>query len=238
MSALPDGRLGRFGWKGQMASLSDFVRAACSNELGLEVPGHHQVSLAPAKDFDPGQLKLDLDEDQCELLTGFLSRLAPPIARTPDGRTVPPWGYMVFESIGCATCHAPKLGEVRGLYSDLLLHDMGEDSSDSAASYGAPVAPQSLGDLADAKEQTRRSGAADATEWRTPPLWGVASSAPYFHDGRAQTLDHAIRRHGGEAAETTDSLHPARLERPQGPARLPELAHSLGRAEEDGWQHA
>ena len=51
----------------------------------------------------------------------------PPVQR-PDERTLPPWGYMVFESIGCATCHAPKLGEVTGLYSDLLLHDMGESS--------------------------------------------------------------------------------------------------------------
>jgi len=24
-------------------------------------------------------------------------------------------------------------------------------------------------------------------EWRTPPLWGVADSAPYLHDGRAAT---------------------------------------------------
>jgi len=202
VSELPDGRLGRFGWKGQVASLDDFVRAACSNELGLEVPGHHQVSLATAKEFDPARLKLDMDEDQCELLTRYVSRLAPPVQRSADSRTVPPWGYMVFQSIGCGTCHAPKLGAVSGLYSDLLLHDMGEASSDSATYYGAPIAPRSPGDLALAKEQTRRSGMAAPTEWRTPPLWGVASSAPYLHDGRADTLDDAIRLHDGEAAKT------------------------------------
>jgi len=202
VSELPDGRLGRFGWKAQMASLDDFVRAACSNELGLEVPGHHQVSLATAEEFDSSALKLDMNEDQCELLTRFLSRLAPPVQRSEDSRTVPPWGYMVFQSIGCATCHATKLGEVRGIFSDLLLHDMGESSSDSATYYGAPVAPPSLRDLAEAKERTRRSGMAAPTEWRTPPLWGVANSAPYLHDGRANTLDDAIRRHDGEAAKT------------------------------------
>jgi CxxC motif-containing protein (DUF1111 family) len=37
-------------------------------------------------------------------------------------------------------------------------------------------------------------------QWRTPPLWGVAESAPYLHDGRAATLDDAILAHGGEAA--------------------------------------
>jgi CxxC motif-containing protein (DUF1111 family) len=167
------------------------------------VPGHHQASLAPSASFDPSKLKLDMDEGECALLTGFLSRLAPPVQRSPDGRTLPPWGYTVFESIGCATCHAPKLGDVSGIYSDLLLHDMGESTSDSATYYGSPVAPtQSLRDVAQAKEPLRRSGVADATEWRTPPLWGVADSAPYFHDGRAGTLVDAIRRHDGEAAKT------------------------------------
>lgn len=28
-----------------------------------------------------------------------------------DNGAMPPWGYTVFESIGCAACHAPKLGE-------------------------------------------------------------------------------------------------------------------------------
>ena len=202
VSGLPDGRLGRFGWKSQMASLDDFVRAACSNELGLEVPGHHQVSLATAKQFDPSRLKLDMDEDQCKLLTRFVSRLAPPVRRPADNGAGPPWGYMVFQSIGCATCHVPRLGAVRGLYSDLLLHDMGDPAADSAASYGGPVAHPTLGELAEAKEQTRRSGMAAPTEWRTPPLWGVADSAPYLHDGRANTLDDAIRLHDGEAART------------------------------------
>jgi len=203
VSGLPDGRFGRFGWKGQIASLDDFVRAACSNELGLEVPGQHQASMATAKEFDPSKLKLDLDEDQLEALTGFVSRLAPPV-RVPNGRTLPQWGYTVFESIGCATCHAPSLGAATGLYSDLLLHDMGESSSDSGTYYGTPIAPPpSSGDLADAREQARRSGMAAPTEWRTPPLWGVADSAPYLHDGQAPSLDVAIRRHGGEAAKTT-----------------------------------
>jgi CxxC motif-containing protein (DUF1111 family) len=40
-------------------------------------------------------------------------------------------------------------------------------------------------------------------EWRTPPLWGVADSAPYLHDGRAATLVDAIALHGGEAEACT-----------------------------------
>ncbi|MEM9587554.1 MAG: di-heme oxidoredictase family protein, partial [Planctomycetota bacterium] len=41
-------------------------------------------------------------------------------------------------------------------------------------------------------------------EWRTPPLWGVADTAPYLHDGRASTLLEAITLHGGEAEGTTN----------------------------------
>jgi CxxC motif-containing protein (DUF1111 family) len=41
-----------------------------------------------------------------------------------------------------------------------------------------------------------------AAIWRTPPLWGVRDSAPYLHDGRAETLQQAIEMHGGEAVES------------------------------------
>lgn len=43
-----------------------------------------------------------------------------------------------------------------------------------------------------------------AQEWRTPPLWGVRDSAPYMHDGRAETLLEAITMHDGEGAATRD----------------------------------
>jgi len=36
--------------------------------------------------------------------------------------------------------------------------------------------------------------------FRTAPLWGVGSTAPYGHDGQSMTLDDVVRRHGGEAA--------------------------------------
>jgi CxxC motif-containing protein (DUF1111 family) len=33
----------------------------------------------------------------------------------------------------------------------------------------------------------------------TEPLWGVGSTSPYGHDGRTQNLEEVILRHGGEA---------------------------------------
>jgi len=40
-------------------------------------------------------------------------------------------------------------------------------------------------------------------EWKTPPLWGVADSAPYFHDGGSSTLEAAVLRHRGDAEAVT-----------------------------------
>ncbi len=48
-------------------------------------------------------------------------------------------------------------------------------------------------------------GVTRSAEWRTAPLWGlgltnrVNDRAGYLHDGRARSVDEAIRWHGGEA---------------------------------------
>ncbi len=186
---LPDGRVARFGWKAQTATLGDFVRTACANELGLENPGHAQSPdpLRP-KYKAPG---LDLTDDECSSLTAFVAALPRPVEpRNPPllkGEHLD-IGRWTFAEIGCAACHLPQLGEVSGIYSDLLLHDMGQGLSDSGEYYG--TGPSSAG-LAFAPP--------GGTEWRTPPLWGLRDSAPYLHDGRAGTVAAAIAQHGGEA---------------------------------------
>jgi hypothetical protein len=50
--------------------------------------------------------------------------------------------------------------------------------------------------LAEAIDETGTGAATFLTE----NLWGVGSTAPYLHDGRATTLAEAILEHGGEAA--------------------------------------
>jgi CxxC motif-containing protein (DUF1111 family) len=82
---------------------------------------------------------------------------------------------------------------------------MGQEMSDSAAYYGLPTGPPVGG--------SATPEGATALEWRTPPLWGVRDSAPYLHDGRAETLEQAIAFHGGEAKVVADrffGLPPAR----------------------------
>jgi CxxC motif-containing protein (DUF1111 family) len=66
------------------------------------------------------------------------------------------------------------------------MHRMGQELV-GGGSYNDPPVP-----VPDAPDGPHPS------EWRTPPLWGVADSAPYLHDGRAATLSDAIIQHGGQ----------------------------------------
>jgi CxxC motif-containing protein (DUF1111 family) len=45
-----------------------------------------------------------------------------------------------------------------------------------------------------------------ASVFLTENLWGVGSTAPYLHDGRATTLTEAILEHGGEADFTRSAF--------------------------------
>lgn len=206
---LDGGRIGRFGWKADQASLEDFVLTACAVELGLEVPGRHQGIRPDDPDYrSPG---LDLTRDECDALTAFVRSLPAPTQRTPATRKEAEAigsGRAAFDRIGCAACHRPRLGSVDGIYSDLLLHDLGETLGGNGT-YGSflPDTEES-GPLADAGFPSGLDAFAGGPpsprpakrkEWRTPPLWGIRDSGPYLHDGRAETLEQAIALHDGEA---------------------------------------
>jgi CxxC motif-containing protein (DUF1111 family) len=164
------------------------VLAACANELGLEVPGHPQA----ASPLDPkAKAKgLDLKQDECDALVAYVRHLPVP----GGGQAAPPReplavkdGRVLFDNAGCATCHRPQFGDIDGIYSDLLLHDMGPELTDSGSYYGEP--------------DSSKDGV-KPQEWRTPPLWGFRESGPYLHDGRASDLEKAVAFHGGQATSS------------------------------------
>jgi CxxC motif-containing protein (DUF1111 family) len=136
VSRLKDKRIGRFGWKSQTASLSDFVLTACAVELGLEVPAHHQGGAPAYPDALPKGL--DLNAGECDSLVAYVSDLPRPAERKPEtdreAKEIET-GRELFAKVGCAACHTPKLGNVSGLYSDLLLHDLGPALGD-VGQYG------------------------------------------------------------------------------------------------------
>jgi cysteine-rich repeat protein len=187
------GRVGRFGWKAQVASLQEFAGDAYLNEMGVTSPDF-PTELSP----QGGPLVCDDvpdpedDGSAVKAFTDFMTMLAPlPTGeRTMEVRQ----GRRLFNRIRCKSCHVERLRSahhpVRAIsfrpvraFSDFLLHDMG------------PA-------LADGIEQ----GDAKANEFRTAPLWGARASAPYLHDGRAPTLHDAIVAHGGEAQASRDAF--------------------------------
>ncbi len=192
VARLKDKRAGRFGWKASVASLREFTLQACSSELGLEVPGFARAAPPWKSDYKaPG---IDLTREQCDTLTRFVASLPRPRVRpadSPEQTRAIERGRQLFARVGCAVCHRPKLGDVDGIYSDLLLHDMGFQLSDSG-SYTV-LEPEVA-----SKDKSRQPRAANEREWRTPPLWGLRDSAPYLHDGRAETIADAVALHGGE----------------------------------------
>ena len=131
----------------------------------------------------------EIASDDLMLTDAFVRFLAPPSPQRPT--SLARRGGRIFESIGCGSCHLPQLGtgmsQVKPLrnrtvhaHTDLLLHDMGPDLAD--------ICP----------------GLATPSEFRTEPLMGLRLRNGFLHDGRAGTIDEAIRLHGGERASARD----------------------------------
>ena len=208
------GFVGRFGRKSQTASIEGFIRGPIFNHIGitsnplsnamkarLPVPSasvsgalsalpegtavQEQVAAAeePITDND-GVPDPELSEQDLFDLVSFAMLTAAPRPDPPTPLTLR--GRATFDRIGCDDCHTPALRGPRGLipaFSDLLLHDMGDALSDGI-------------------EMRLASG----REFRTQPLWGVAATGPWLHDGRADTLTDAVTLHGGEAQRSRDAF--------------------------------
>jgi CxxC motif-containing protein (DUF1111 family) len=190
---LPDGRVGKFGWKAQFATLEEFVAAACANEIGLGNPLMEQAR--PMVRLAYPQVERDLTDAQFRSLVAFVDTLPRPVEAVPadpDQRRRSERGKALFREIGCADCHTPAVAGVQGVYSDFLLHRLDDRSRGGGAGGYRKTPPVPLPEDYPLPE-----------EWKTPPLWGVADSAPYFHDGDSRSLESAVRRHHGDAESVT-----------------------------------
>ncbi len=189
--------VGKFGWKAQFATLEEFVAAACANELGLGTPYSEQAKPLAVKDQSA---EPDLTKRQFRALLAFVKTLPKPVETAAGGPAAR--GKVLFREVGCAVCHVPDLGGVKGVYSDFLLYTLDDPpppSANGAAEYG--VGPSPLFGLPE-----RPGDEPKPSEWKTPALWGVADSAPYLHDGSAPTLRDAILRHGGDAKSVREKF--------------------------------
>lgn len=194
--------LGRFGWKAGQPTVEQQNAAAFAGDLGMtsslfpEGPcTEHQRECRDAERLRLS--RLELSDEMLGFVTTYVRLLAPPAPRNQEDPAIER-GRQLFENARCSTCHVPEWttgasdlpelsNQVIRPYTDLLLHDMGEDLADHAP-----------------------EAAANGREWRTPPLWGlglvetVNGSLFLLHDGRARNVSEAILWHGGEAEHSRE----------------------------------
>lgn len=89
------------------------------------------------------------------------------------------------------------------LFSDLRRHDIGPALADyrDVPILSSPLAP--VPDVGSPELATLPI--IPASFFLSTRLWGVGSTGPYLHHGRATDLDQAVRAHAGEATESRQS---------------------------------
>jgi hypothetical protein len=203
----PEHTVGRFGKKSQIANLIEMAAFAFAHDFGITNPIFQNEDLPQGGPIPPECVENSLTPNNNNSGSGgqgmfplshFMRYLAPPIPATPTPQILA--GQVVFNTIGCNECHKPSYqtpsnvtvrtdltgtmiaspalsNQTVGLYSDLLLHDMG-NSLKGRIAPGYPMTQN-----------------ATLTQWRTVPLWGLSVRTKYLHDGRASDLNTAILGH-------------------------------------------
>ena len=176
--------IGRFTWKASAVSVRHQVAAAFHNDMGLTTSIYPKENCTEKQsqclNAPSGRDRFDVPDERLDAVSFYVKHL-----RVPKP-SVNKTGEALFAQIGCTSCHTPSVkiagGNMIAPYTDMLLHDMGEDLSDG-----------------------RREFDAGEREWRTAPLWGIGARTKvlnqrnYLHDGRARSMEEAILWHDGEA---------------------------------------
>lgn len=195
--------IGRFGWKAEKATVADQTAGAFAGDMGLTSPlslvddcTSSQAACLEAQ----SQTEPEVSERVLSRVIMYSSILAPPAREIWDTEELVA-GRRRFYEVGCASCHVPShvTGPAHAIsaannqriwpYTDLLLHDMGDDLSDQRPTWSAT-----------------------GNEWRTPPLWGlhaleaVNGHNRLLHDGRARGVEEAILWHGGEGESAKEAF--------------------------------
>lgn len=185
-----DAVIGRFGLKARISAVDEFTADALQGDMGITSPLRPTEIPNPdalTDDLKPG---IDVTIESVNQRAQYVRMTAIPRRATMDAR-----GALLFEQATCAACHvaslktradypiAPLAGIDAPVYTDLLLHDMGDALADGVS-----------------------EGEASGRDWRTAPLIGLRFNKTFMHDGRANTLADAVRAHSGPGSEANGAV--------------------------------
>lgn len=224
--------LGRFGWKAGQPTVQQQSADAFSNDMGLTSRLFKESTCLPhqtaclkqpnGNGHGIGDERVEYDyevrDDILDAVVFYAKNLAVPKRRNHAEQTVLR-GKQRFMDMGCASCHTPKYVTAKQSidieqseqtirpYTDMLLHDMGDDLADFA------LVTHKDGTQTNTPKRTELvEFRAQANEWRTQPLWGIGltktvdKQATFLHDGRARTIMEAVLWHGGEAEKSKQQV--------------------------------
>jgi CxxC motif-containing protein (DUF1111 family) len=207
-------KLGRFGWKASQPTLRQQVAAAFLEDIGATNPIFRQQNCPPAQQAClaalpatdctvsrcPAHDRPEVVEPRLIQITRYLQSVAVPARRDTRDADVER-GETLFVQAQCSACHMASVKTDYALgnakladptihpYTDMLLHDLGEELADGRPDQGA-----------------------SGREWRTAPLWGIGllrkinGHTNLLHDGRARNITEAILWHGGQAQEAREAF--------------------------------
>ncbi|PXW96123.1 CxxC motif-containing protein (DUF1111 family) [Sphaerotilus hippei] len=206
-------RIGRLGWKANVATLAHQTAGAFLGDIGITssrfpdeacTPSQQDCLAAPhgggKGSSTAAQTRAgapEIDDDTLAQVIFYQATLAPAARRDARDPQVLR-GQALFAQAQCASCHRPSYVTGDGPFPALT-------SPKVAGQRIWPYTDLLLHDMGPQLADGRPDFAADGRQWKTPPLWGIGlipevnGHRRLLHDGRADGVLEAILWHGGEA---------------------------------------
>src|SRR5262249_52943988 len=159
-----------------IATLDEFTADALQGDMGITSPLRPIEFANPdglTDDLKPG---VDVTAESVNARATYMRLIA-----IPRRTGLADAAKELFDEVKCSACHVPSLktradyplpllaGIDAPIFTDLLLHDMGDELADGMV-----------------------DGEAASRDWRTSPLIGLRFNKTFLHDGRAHSIEEAI----------------------------------------------
>jgi hypothetical protein len=191
-------------------------------QVDLKCPNTNLLGTGACPDPDGDGVINEITEGGLSAMAVHLGLLEIPVrvpAITAAAQSRANNGESLFKSVGCATCHTQFMTAKSPIHveaADSLANkgtggkgitlNLAVDNKDPKPAINADGS-MTIEVFSDFKRHDVGTALADnqpfnqiePNQFITPPLWGIALSAPYLHDGRARTLQDAILQHAGDA---------------------------------------